>query len=157
MFFSLSILGIACNRENSTARTFTDAEIQALKIKIEKDPLWSEYVGIMHNSINLVTTKNLYVNEALYKNPPQVDTKLAKAKSSEEARQMLLSSGLTEANANSVIKWSECVKNLQQKFPEMAQIDPQRLDLQVPPLEGNPSNATKNPKDFLYNLNKASQ
>lgn len=158
MLFSLSILGAACNRENNAApaRSFTDAEIQALKVKIEKDPLWTEYASIMHDRINLVTSKNLYVDEALYKNPPNLDTKLAKVKSNDEARQVFISSGCTEMYADSMIKWMDCVKKLAQKFPEMAQVDRQKLNLQVPPPDDNvfPFNALKNPKDFSDKMQK---
>lgn len=156
MLFSLCILGTACNRQDKDPRSFTDADIQELKVKIEKDALWKEYVSIMHNSINLVTSKNLYVNEALYKNPPEIASKLAKVKSNDEVRQVLLSSGYTEANTDSMIKWLDCVKNLQQKFPEMTQVDQQKLNLQVPPIDDNeyPFNALKNPKDFSDKMKK---
>ena len=155
MFLSLSIFGVAC--QNDKAHSFTDAEIQDLRVKIEKDPLWKEYVSAMHTSMHLVTSKNLYVDEALYKNPPQLDSKLANVKSTEEALQVLLRAGLTEANAKSVINWSECFYNLHQKFPEMAQVGQEKLNLQIPPPEGYPLVAPKTPKDFLDNQNKTKQ
>jgi hypothetical protein len=161
VLFSLSILWIACNRESNTApvRLFTDAEIQVLKVNIEKDPLWRDYVSIMHSSIFLVTSKNLYTDEALYKHPPEIDAKLAKTNSNDEIRQVLLSSGYTEANADLKIKWLDCVKKLAKKFPEIGQVNPQRLNLNLTPPSNNeyPFNALKNSKDFLAKRNKGKQ
>lgn len=151
MLFSVSILWTACNRQDKDARSFTDADIQELKVKMEKDALWKEYVSIMHNFSYLVTSKNLYTEEKLYKDPPNLASKLANVQSDEEAYKVLLSLGYTEAHADSVIKWFKCIKNLQQKFPEMTQVDPQKLNLQVPSPEapeGGSFNAPTNAKNF---------
>ncbi len=128
----ISIAGTSCNNTDKTNRTFTDADIKELKANVEKDALWKEYVNIMHGMTDIVTNRNLYVKEELYRNPPSIEAKLADAKTTEEARQVLLNAGLTEANADLNIRLALCMKNLQQKFPEITQLPAEKLNLQVP-------------------------
>lgn len=149
LLFSLSILGASCNRQDKDVRSYTDAEVLQLKENIEKDQLWKDFVSIMHENIKIVTDKKMYVNETLYKNPPSLESKLAKVKSKEEGRQVLLNSGVTEVYADVLIRMSDCTSNLCKKFPEMRQIDLQRLNLPVPPPDGYPFNAITDPNDFL--------
>ena len=157
LLLSLSILGIACNQNNKDVRAFTDADIQQLKMDIEKDQLWTEYVNTMHNIMRGVTSKKMYVDENLYNNPPNIASKLANVKSNDEARQVLVSSGYTEAHADLTIKWFDCIQKLQQKYPEMTQVDPKKLNLQVPMPEGYPFNAITNTEDFLDKRNAMKQ
>ncbi len=145
MLLSLSVLEIACTQEKNV-QTMTDADIQLLKQKIEKDDLWKEYISTVHDMTKLVTSKSLYVNDSFYKNPPEIESKLANVKSDEEARQVLINfGGYTEANADLTIKWLKCVSSLQQKFPEMIQVGQQRLNLKVPLPTGIPSPVRKKP------------
>ena len=157
ILFSSSILWTSCNGQDKDLSSFTDTDIQTLKADIEKDELWKEYVSIMHKMTNIVASKKLYVEETLYKNPPNIASKLAKVQSDDEAHKVLLSLGYTEIHADLNIKWLNCVKNLQKKFPQMTQLGPQKLNLQVPPPDEYPFNATKDRKDFLDKRNKRKQ